>query len=52
VLCIAGTAALAAALPKFVRYDGEHGIARKQAEEKAWAASAASRTSPAGARQG
>src|SRR3954468_2802959 len=38
VLCVAGTAVLAAALPRFVRYDGEHGIARKQAEDEAWAA--------------
>jgi len=40
VLCIAGTIALAAALPRFLRYDGEHGIARKQAEDEAWAAAA------------
>jgi len=38
VLCVAGTAVLAAALPRFVRYDGEHGIARKQAEDEAWTA--------------
>jgi MFS family permease len=40
VLCVAGTAALAAALPKFVRYDGRDGLARKIAEDEAWAAAA------------
>jgi MFS family permease len=40
VLCIAGTVALAAALPKFVRYDGEDGISRKIAEDETWAARA------------
>ena len=40
VLCIAGTAALAAALPRFVRYNGEHGMSQKQAEDKAWIAAA------------
>jgi MFS family permease len=43
VLCIAGTAVLAAALPTFLRYDGADGIARKQAEDQAWAAAAADR---------
>ena len=38
VLCVLGTVALAAALPRFLRYDGEDGVARKQAEEDAWAA--------------
>nr|AEE65510.1 integral membrane protein [uncultured bacterium BAC AB649/1850] len=38
VLCIAGTLVLAAALPRFVRYRGEDGIARKDAEEQARAA--------------
>ena len=33
-------AVLAALLPRFVRYDGEHGIARKKAEDDAWAAAA------------
>ncbi len=42
VLCIAGTIALAAALPRFVRYDGKDGMARKQAEDEAWAARATS----------
>ena len=37
-LCIVGTAALAAALPRFTSYDGEHGIARKKAEDEAWLA--------------
>ena len=40
VLCIAGTAALALALPKLVRYDGRGGLARKQEEDAAWAARA------------
>ena len=40
VLCIAGTIALAAALPRFLRYDGTDGMARKQAEDEAWAARA------------
>ena len=34
VLCVAGTGALAAALPAFL-YDGREGLARKQAEEAA-----------------
>ncbi|GAA1362202.1 MFS transporter [Catellatospora chokoriensis] len=38
VLCVAGTGALAAALPAFLRYDGREGLARKQAEEAARAA--------------
>jgi MFS family permease len=41
VLCVAGTAALAAALPAFWRYDGRHGLARKVADDEAWAAQAA-----------
>lgn len=40
VLCVLGTVALAAALPKFWRYNGEDGMARKQSEEEAWAARA------------
>ncbi|BFU47354.1 MFS transporter [Krasilnikovia sp. MM14-A1004] len=44
VLCVLGTAALAAALPAFVRYDGANGIARKKAEDEAWIAAAAART--------
>ena len=42
VLCIVGTFALAAALPAFARYDGEDGMARKKAEDDAWAAAARS----------
>src|SRR4051794_30643859 len=41
-LCIVGTAALAVALPRFARYDGEHGMARKKAEDEAWLARSAS----------
>ena len=41
VACVAGTLALAAALPAFLRYDGRDGLARKIAEDEAWAASAA-----------
>jgi MFS family permease len=44
VLCVAGTVALAALLPEFRRYDGEHGLARKIAEDEAWAAKAATAT--------
>jgi MFS family permease len=40
VLCIAGTAALAATLPRFLRYDGENGTARKKAADEAWLAGA------------
>jgi MFS family permease len=43
VLCLAGTAALAAALPRFLRYDGRDGLARKIAADEAWRASAAER---------
>jgi MFS family permease len=41
VLCVVGTVALAAALPKFLRYDGRDGLARKQAEDAARASLAA-----------
>jgi MFS family permease len=44
VLCIAGTAALAAALPRFFRYDGKDGIARKRAADEAWLAEATTQT--------
>jgi urocanate hydratase len=44
VLCIVGTAALAAALPRFLRYDGKNGMARKRAEDEAWIAAATART--------
>jgi MFS family permease len=40
-LCVAGTVALAAALPAFLRYDGREGLARKIAEDEAWEAAAA-----------
>jgi len=43
VLCVAGTVALAAALPRFVRYDGKDGMALKKAADEAWLAAAASR---------
>jgi MFS family permease len=35
VLCVAGSVVLGLLLPKFVRYDGREGLARKQAEEVA-----------------
>ncbi|MDT5023946.1 MAG: hypothetical protein QOE61_372 [Micromonosporaceae bacterium] len=38
--CVVGTVALAAALPAFLRYDGREGLARKLAEDEAWAARA------------
>jgi MFS family permease len=41
VACVAGTLALAASLPALLRYDGRDGLARKIAEDEAWAASAA-----------
>jgi len=41
VLCVAGTVALAAALPRFLRYDGKDGMALKQAADEAWLAAAA-----------
>jgi MFS family permease len=44
VLCIAGTAALAAILPRFLHYDGKDGLALKQAADDAWLAEAAART--------
>jgi MFS family permease len=39
-LCVAGTVVMAAALPRFVRYNGRDGIARKKAEDEAWAIAA------------
>lgn len=41
-LCIAGTIALAAMLPKFVKYDGRDGLKHKEAEEAERAALVAS----------
>jgi MFS family permease len=38
IACVVGTVALAAALPAFLRYDGRQGLARKLAEDEAWAA--------------
>jgi MFS family permease len=38
VLCVLGSGVLALALPAFLRYDGRAGLARKQAEEAARAA--------------
>ena len=35
VLCVAGTIALGAALPRFLRYDGRDGLKHKEAEEAA-----------------
>ena len=46
VLCVVGTVVLAAILPEFRRYDGEHGLARKVAEDEAWAAQAALAPAP------
>jgi hypothetical protein len=42
ILCVAGTVALAAALPRFVRYDGKDGMALKKAADEAWLAAAGS----------
>ena len=42
VLCVAGTVALALALPRFRRYDGREGLARKATEEAERAALVAS----------
>jgi MFS family permease len=42
-LCLVGTVVLAAALPAFLRYDGRQGLAKKIAEDEAWAAGAAGR---------
>ena len=44
LLCIAGSAALAAALPRFVRYDGKDGLATKKAADEEWIASSAARS--------
>jgi MFS family permease len=41
IACVAGTVALAGALPAFLRYDGREGLARKIAEDEAWLARAA-----------
>jgi MFS family permease len=44
VLCVIGSVVLAAALPKFIRYNGKDGMALKKAADDQWAAAAASRT--------
>ncbi len=44
LLCLAGTAVLAAALPRFLRYDGREGVRRKEIED----AEAAAMTRQAG----
>jgi MFS family permease len=41
VLCVVGTAALAVALPRFLRYDGKDGMALKKEADDAWRAAAA-----------
>jgi predicted MFS family arabinose efflux permease len=35
VMCVLGAVALALLLPRFIRYDGREGLARKEAEEAA-----------------
>jgi MFS family permease len=47
LLCVVGTAALAVALPRFMRYDGRDGLSRKKEEDAAWLARAAARESGA-----
>jgi MFS family permease len=44
VLCIAGTVALAAALPRFFHYNGKDGMALKKAADEAWVAAADARS--------
>lgn len=44
VLCVVGTAALAVALPRFLRYDGKDGMARKKAADDAWLAASEARS--------
>jgi MFS family permease len=44
VLCVAGTLALAAALPRFLRYDGKDGQALKKAADEEWLAASAARS--------
>ncbi|MFD0745035.1 MFS transporter [Phytohabitans flavus] len=40
ILCVAGTLALAAAMPAFLRYDGRDGAAKKKTADEEWAARA------------
>jgi MFS family permease len=44
IACVLGTVALAAALPRFLRYDGRDGLRRKMDEDAAHAAAAGSST--------
>ena len=44
VLCVVGTAALAVALPRFLRYDGKDGMALKKAADDAWLAATEARS--------
>ena len=46
ILCVAGTALLAMALPSFLRYDGRQGILRKRMEEAARNAETAVNSQP------
>jgi MFS family permease len=46
VFCVVGTGVLAAALPRFLRYDGRDGLARKIVEDEDWAARAAGTALP------
>lgn len=46
VLCVLGAGVLALLLPKFIRYDGREGLARKQAEEAARTALTSRETLP------
>jgi hypothetical protein len=47
LLCIAGSAALALALPRFVRYNGKDGLALKKAADEQWLAASATRAAEA-----
>ena len=44
VLCMAGCAALAAALPRFLRYNGKDGLALKKAADEEWRTAAEARS--------
>jgi MFS family permease len=44
ILCVASTVALAATLPKLLRYNGKDGMALKKAADEEWAAGAAERS--------
>lgn len=46
ILCVAGTVALGASLPRFLRYDGRDGLKHKQAEEAARAETIAATATP------